>query len=224
MGRGVRQLVRLVVTPLHGDEDAEVVLPRHHLDRGARELGRDLVEAFGVEPFLGAADVEGADGRVVRRLFRQVGDADRLCRAGHRPRDRHRRGATGIARAQPGRHRELGRLHARPAAARRAVLLPQRSGVDPRGIVFGFPIALASVTPSANDRLHLLPGPCRSAPAVLRHLRTLKNSPRQELYGLQGFPLAYFKSFVNQKRRTSSMRSTGSSAVPMATKALGESR
>lgn len=53
---------------------------------------------------------------------------------------------------------------------------------------------------------------------------TLKNSPRQELYGLQGLPFAYFKSFVNQKRQTSSMRSTGSSEVPMAMKALGASR
>lgn len=53
---------------------------------------------------------------------------------------------------------------------------------------------------------------------------TLKNSPRQELYGLHGFPFAYFRSFVNQKRRASNMRSTGSSEVPMAMKALGASR
>lgn len=53
---------------------------------------------------------------------------------------------------------------------------------------------------------------------------TLKNSPKQELYGLQGFPFAYLRSLVNQKRRTSSMRSRGSSEVPIATKALGASR
>lgn len=51
-----------------------------------------------------------------------------------------------------------------------------------------------------------------------------KNSPRHELYGLQGFPLTYLRSFVNQKRSTSNMRSTESSAVPMAAKALGQSR
>jgi hypothetical protein len=51
-----------------------------------------------------------------------------------------------------------------------------------------------------------------------------KNSPKHELYGLQGLPLTYFRSLVNQKRRTSSMRSRGSSAVPMATKAPGQSR
>lgn len=53
---------------------------------------------------------------------------------------------------------------------------------------------------------------------------TLKNSPRQELYGLHGFPFAYFRSFVNQNLRASSMRSTGSSEVPMAMNALGASR
>lgn len=51
-----------------------------------------------------------------------------------------------------------------------------------------------------------------------------KNSPRHELYGLQGFPLTYLRSLVNQKRSTSNMRSTESSAVPMAAKALGQSR
>lgn len=57
-----------------------------------------------------------------------------------------------------------------------------------------------------------------------RGARTRKNSPRHELYGLHGLPLAYFRSLVNQNRRTSNMRSRGSSDVPMAIKALGASR
>lgn len=59
------------------------------------------------------------------------------------------------------------------------------------------------------------------------HLRmqklTLKNSPKHELYGLQGLPFAYLRSFVSQNRMTSSMRSSGSSELPMPTKALGAS-
>jgi hypothetical protein len=53
---------------------------------------------------------------------------------------------------------------------------------------------------------------------------TLKNSPRVELYGLQGLPLTYLRSLVNQKRRTSSMRSRDSSESPMAVKVSGRSR
>lgn len=64
----------------------------------------------------------------------------------------------------------------------------------------------------------------RHATKGKRGAHTLKNSPRQELYGLHGLPFAYFRSFVNQKRRASNMRSTGSSEVPMAMNALGASR
>jgi hypothetical protein len=54
--------------------------------------------------------------------------------------------------------------------------------------------------------------------------RTLKNSPREELYGLQGLPLTYFKSFVNQKRKQASRRPSSSSESPMLAKMSGLSR
>ena len=54
--------------------------------------------------------------------------------------------------------------------------------------------------------------------------RTLKNSPRVELYGLQGFPLTYFRSLVNQKRKHASRRPSSSSESPMLAKMSGLSR
>jgi hypothetical protein len=72
MGRGVCELVCLIVPLLEGDEDAKVVLAGRDLDGGTGELGRDLVEASSVKALLGAADVEGADGWVMRRLLSQV--------------------------------------------------------------------------------------------------------------------------------------------------------
>jgi hypothetical protein len=63
--RRVRQLVCFVVAPLYRDEDAQIVLSRHDFDGSARKLGRDLIEALGVDALLGAADIECADGRVV---------------------------------------------------------------------------------------------------------------------------------------------------------------
>jgi hypothetical protein len=79
-------------------------------------------------------------------------------------------------------------------------------------------LALPLPAPAAGF-LVLIDGALSSASQLHR-----KNSPRHELYGLQGLPLTYFRSFVNQKRRTSSIRSRGSSEVPMAAKALGLSR
>ena len=74
MSRRVSQLIRLVVAALDGDEDAQVVLAGHHLDGGARELGRDLVVAPGVQAAIWTANVKGADGRVVRCLLGKVGN------------------------------------------------------------------------------------------------------------------------------------------------------
>lgn len=54
--------------------------------------------------------------------------------------------------------------------------------------------------------------------------RTLKNSPRVELYGLQGLPLTYFRSFVNQKRKQARRRPSSSSESPMLAKMSGLSR
>ena len=68
----VLQLISLVITLVQGDEDSQVVLAGHDLNRSARELGRDLVIAPGIETLLRAADVEGADWRVVGGLLSQV--------------------------------------------------------------------------------------------------------------------------------------------------------
>lgn len=65
----VRELVRLATMLVQRDEDAHVVLSRKHLDRGARELGTDLIKASGCEALLRASNMEGAHGRVVRSLF-----------------------------------------------------------------------------------------------------------------------------------------------------------
>lgn len=89
-------------------------------------------------------------------------------------------------------------------------MFAQVIGVDSRSVVLGFPVAL--ITRSASPS-------CFGA----RSSHTLKNSPRHELYGLQGLPLAYLTSLVSQKRTTSSMRSKGSSEVPIPTKAFGAS-
>jgi hypothetical protein len=68
----VRKLVGLAVTLVEGDEDAHVVLAREDLDGGAGELGSDLIEATGSDTLLGAGDVEGAHGRMVRCLLRKI--------------------------------------------------------------------------------------------------------------------------------------------------------
>ena len=78
VGRGVRELVLLPVALVQGDEDAEVVLPRGHFDRGSREFGGELVETPGGEALGGAVDVEGGDGGMVRGLLGEERDADGL--------------------------------------------------------------------------------------------------------------------------------------------------
>lgn len=55
----MRKLVLLIVALGKCDEDAEIVLARHHFDAGSRELGRDLVETSGCNALLGAVDEEG---------------------------------------------------------------------------------------------------------------------------------------------------------------------
>lgn len=78
MGGGMGELIRLPVALVQGDEDAHVVLTGRDLDGGAGELGGYLVEAAGAEAPLGAADVEGTDGRMVRGLLGKVGYADKV--------------------------------------------------------------------------------------------------------------------------------------------------
>lgn len=73
MGGRVFQLICLVVPSLEGDEDSEVVLAGGDFDGGTGELGADLIVSPRMDSFFRAADVEGADWRVMRRLFGQVG-------------------------------------------------------------------------------------------------------------------------------------------------------
>jgi len=77
----VREPIPLVVALFQRDEDAHIVLAGLHLDRGARKLGGDLVEAAGSEAPFGAGNMEGRYWRVVRCLLRQVGDSDEVLRA-----------------------------------------------------------------------------------------------------------------------------------------------
>lgn len=70
------ELVCLPISLVQCDEDAHVVLARQHLDRGACELGGDLVETSSGDTLLGAGDVKCADWRVMRGLLGEVGDAD----------------------------------------------------------------------------------------------------------------------------------------------------
>lgn len=133
MRRGVRKLVLLASSPVHGNEDAQVVLTSSNLDASARELGSDLVKSFGANTLLWARDVEGTDWRVVRCLLCEIGDADGLgvgCRGamlGYGQRD----GRAVLL--------VLGRsLEAREAAL--AAGLAQVGGGNPRGIILRLPV------------------------------------------------------------------------------------
>lgn len=148
MGSRVLQLICFMIATLHSNEDTQVVLARHHLDRGARKLGRDLVEALGMKALLGAADVESADWRVVGGLFCEVRNTDWLGWVGDGLRDGDGRGGTGVARTQTGRDRKLHRGGAGAAALGLGVACPERSCVDPRGVIFCFPVTLTKVIPS----------------------------------------------------------------------------
>lgn len=72
VSRGVRKLVCLAVALIKTDKDAHVVLAGEDLDRGASELGRDLIETAGGDALLGAGDVESANRRVMGCLFGEV--------------------------------------------------------------------------------------------------------------------------------------------------------
>lgn len=167
MGSWVLELVGLVVSFVDRDEDSEVVLPRHDLDRGTGELGHDLIKTAGVDSLFGAIDVEGAHRGVVRRLLRQVANADWLGRVRRHFGDRHGRRSAAVPGAELAERSKLPGLDARGAAARQTGALPERPGIDPRRIVFCLPIALGKGQP-------LFP------PLPLPRL-TLKNSPRHEL-------------------------------------------
>lgn len=130
VGGGVSELVLFAVALVELDEDAEVVLAGEDLNRGAGELGGDLVKAAGADAALGAGDVEGADGRVVRGLLGQVGDGEGLGVVGGAVLRRGEGDGGGVLVALD---RRLGRGGA---------LASEPGGEDLGRIVFGFPVAL----------------------------------------------------------------------------------
>lgn len=162
----MRELVRLPVAAVERDEDAHVVLAGRDLDGGAGELCGDLVEAAGGEAALGAADVEGADGRVVRGLLGEVGDADEVI--GPRGGGELGHGEGGGRGVGVGRG-ALGGLEARGAA--RGGL--ERAGADLGRVVLCFPVTLDP------DVSSLVPPDMRLSRSGGEPTR--KNSPRHEL-------------------------------------------
>lgn len=71
--------------------------------------------------------------------------------------------------------------------------------------------------PSVTSQLHCHSSMWFYSCNIMHPILTLKNSPRAELYGLHGFPCIYLRSLVNQNRKTSSIRSRGSSESPIST-------
>lgn len=84
MSGRVGELVCLMISAVHRDEDTQIVLAGHNLDGGTGELGCNLVEALGMKALFGAINVESADWRVMRGLLCQVGNPHWLCRVGCR--------------------------------------------------------------------------------------------------------------------------------------------
>jgi hypothetical protein len=78
----VCELVLFIVPVLQGDEDAQVVCSGNNAHACAGKLCAKLVIAAGNDTLLGAVDVEGGYGRVVRGLLGEVGDGDLLGVAG----------------------------------------------------------------------------------------------------------------------------------------------
>lgn len=74
----VGELVSLAVALVKSDKDAHVVLAREDLYRRASKLGRDLIETASGDALFGAANVEGADGRVMGCLFGEIRDTNEL--------------------------------------------------------------------------------------------------------------------------------------------------
>lgn len=68
----VLQLVGLVIPPLQGYKDAQVVLSWADLDGGARELGADLIKPTGMKALVRAVDIKGTDWGMVRSLLGEV--------------------------------------------------------------------------------------------------------------------------------------------------------
>lgn len=72
------ELVCFATKLVQRNKNAQVVFAWQNFDRGASEFGRDLVEAARRQTPFGACNVKGAHRRVMRRLFGEIGDSNRL--------------------------------------------------------------------------------------------------------------------------------------------------
>lgn len=163
----MNELVFLVIPLGERDEDATVVDARDYTDGGACEFCGDLIVASCVNAPFGTVIPVGRDRGVVRRLFGEEGYPNRFLSGG----------VVGALDRIDGRlGRSFGRVSYRGGG-----------GVD-------FPVAL-KMRNARSDVILLLKG--IRAYGKGRHQRTLKNSPRVELYGLHGFPLTYFCNRVS---------------------------
>lgn len=79
----MRELILLVIPVLQVDEDTQVVCSSDHAHASSSELRAQLVVSPRADALLGAVDVEGRNGRVVRGLFGEIRDRDSLAIAGH---------------------------------------------------------------------------------------------------------------------------------------------
>lgn len=143
------QLIRLVVSPLQSDKDAEVVLPRADLDRCAGKLGADLVKPAGVDALLGTVDPKGTDGWVMRGLLGQVGYPHGAGRVFSCLWDRDRGCGLGVAGAETRGCDQPAGFDAGSTASGNATG-GELFCADPRRIVFGFPVALQRKEASAS--------------------------------------------------------------------------
>jgi hypothetical protein len=72
------ELVLLIVPVLQGDEDAQVMCAGGNAHTCAGEFCAELIVATRDDALLGAVDVEGGNGGVVRGLLGEVRDGDLL--------------------------------------------------------------------------------------------------------------------------------------------------
>jgi hypothetical protein len=72
------ELVFLVAPVLQANEDAQIVRSSHHTHACTSKLRAQLIVASCSNALLGTVDVEGGNGRVMGRLFGEVGDGDGL--------------------------------------------------------------------------------------------------------------------------------------------------
>ena len=194
MSSRVAQLVLFIIPLLDVDKNPQVMFTRYHADARTGEFSTDLIKTPSRHSAFGAVDIESGHWRVVRCLFGQVAYLDRFS-------------ATIIS-----------------GGASSCVVWIGGNGYF-GGSVLNLP---ATLKISKEDKVsHIYE-------TNHRHIGlTRKNSPSVELYGLHGLPLIYFcnrlsqtitqkrsqskytRSLVNQKSKTSSIRPSASSDLPM---------